>query len=193
MKQSIIPAFRDFLVRFQQNALKETGRRPMTYLRSSMEQSLILPGCLRSGYVFWQPMPWQNVNIPLGQNKGMFHESIIDYYSMCQFLEVRFRLPVAHQNSPLSFLYRRVFELYSNTQANPPMRALDEAIFLYEREATKVLSVPIACTCDGGEMLQIMVCAENGKVMIQPSNGEAVLLSITLDKIFPKAQFVYDI
>ena len=126
MQAALIPIMRDYLVRFQQTAIKETGRRPLTFLRSPMDEKLVLPGCQRPGYAFWQPIPWKDGNPPLGEASALFHSTIIDYLSMCQFLEIRFRLPVAPLNSPLSFLYNRIFETYKNTENAPPSRAFEE-------------------------------------------------------------------
>ena len=57
MHTPLAPILRDYLIRFQQTAIKETGRRPMTFLRTSMDESLLLPGCQRPGFAFWQPVP----------------------------------------------------------------------------------------------------------------------------------------
>ena len=123
---SLSPIMRDYLVRFQQTAMRETGRRPVTFLRAPMDESLLLPGCLRPGYACWQPMPW-NGEAPLGPKADHFHESIRQYVSLCQFLEIHFRLPVTRAGSPLSFLYGRVFESCKNTLTAPPDRAFEEA------------------------------------------------------------------
>ena len=58
MPAALAPIMRDYLVRFQQSAIKETGRRPLAFSRVPMDEKLVLPGCNRPGYVFWQPMPW---------------------------------------------------------------------------------------------------------------------------------------
>ena len=101
MQTALAPIMRDYLIRFQQTAIKETGRRPLTFLRTPLDEKLLLPGCQRPGYAFWQPIPWQDGNVPLGPLAGKFHRSIVEYLSMCQFLEIRFHLPVAHMNLSL--------------------------------------------------------------------------------------------
>ena len=113
MPGKITPIVNDFLVRFQQGAIRETGRRPLTFLRTPMDEALIVPGCQRPGYAFWQPIAWSEPEIPLGEHADKFHRSIIDYLSVCQMLEIRFKLPVTPAKSPLSFLYDRVFETLS--------------------------------------------------------------------------------
>jgi len=123
----LAPIMRDYLIRFQQTAIKETGRRPLTYLRTPMDEKLVINGCQRPGYAFWQPVPWTDNNAPLGEYAKAFHDSIQQYVSMCQFLEIRFHLPVAHMGSPLSFLYGRTFETCKNTELAPPSRAFEEA------------------------------------------------------------------
>ena len=123
MQTALSPIMRDYLIRFQQTAIKETGRRPLTYLRTPMDEKLVLPGCKRPGYAFWQPVPWTDGAVPLGPKAKQFHPSIVEYVSMCQFLEIRFHLPVAHMNSPLSFLYRRTFETCRNTELATPAQA----------------------------------------------------------------------
>jgi len=60
MQAALAPIMRDYLIRFQQTALKETGRRPFTFLRVPMEEKLVLPGCRRPGFAFWQPVPWKD-------------------------------------------------------------------------------------------------------------------------------------
>ena len=117
MQTALAPIMRDYLIRFQQTAIKETGRRPLTFLRTPLDEKLLLPGCQRPGYAFWQPISWQDGNVPLGPRAEGFHRSIVEYVSMCQFLEIHFHLPVAHMNSPLSFLYNRTFETCKNTES----------------------------------------------------------------------------
>lgn len=55
MQTALAPIMRDYLIRFQQTAIKETGRRPLTFLRTPLDEKLLLPGCQRPGYAFWQP------------------------------------------------------------------------------------------------------------------------------------------
>ena len=153
MQAAIAPIMRDYLIRFQQTAIKETGRRPLAYLRTPMDEKLALPGCQRPGYVFWQPIAWKDGDVPLGAHAGQFHQSIIDYVSMCQFLEIRFHLPVAPMNSPLSFLYNRIFETCKNTESDPPSRAFEEAELYHREHPALPLAYTMAVTCDGGEPL----------------------------------------
>ena len=126
MNSPLAPVLRDYLVRYQQMAIRETGHRPMTWLRTPMEESLLLPGCQKSGYSFWQPVEWKNDKAPVGKPEG-FHQSIVDYLSMCQFYEICFELPVAASGSPLSFLHGRVFECCANTTEPPPQMLPAEA------------------------------------------------------------------
>lgn len=195
MYTPLAPILRDYLVRFQQTAIRETGHRPMTWLRTPMDDALILPGCQRPGYAFWQPVAWPGNQAPLGKQAGQFHQSIIDYVSMCQFLEIRFRLPVAHAGSPLSFLYGRVFETCKNTVSAPPARAFEEAA-LYEREHPDLpLGYCMAATCDDGEPLVLMLRASDGQVYLLHAMGDAepLYLKLGVDRLLPKLQFVYDL
>ena len=194
MQTALAPIMRDYLVRFQQTAIRETGRRPLTYLRSPMDDKLVLPGCQRPGFAFWQPVPWENGEVPLGKEAEKFHQSIIEYVSMCQFLEIRFHLPVASMGSPLSFLYRRTFETCRNTELAPPCRIFSEAS-LYQREHPSVpLAYCMAVTCDEGEPLLLMLRAEDGQAFVQHAVGDAQVLYLKLgvDRLLPKLQFVYD-
>ena len=52
MQTALAPIMRDYLIRFQQTAIKETGRRPLTFLRTPLDEKLLLPGCQRPGYAF---------------------------------------------------------------------------------------------------------------------------------------------
>lgn len=90
MQTALLPIMRDYLVRFQQTAIKETGRRPLCWLRSPKDEALVIPGCRRPGYAFWQPISWKDDQAPLGEHTAEFHQSIVDYLSLCQFLEIRF-------------------------------------------------------------------------------------------------------
>ncbi|MEA4928124.1 MAG: hypothetical protein VB104_05540 [Candidatus Limiplasma sp.] len=194
MQGTLTPIMRDFLIRFQQTAIRETGRRPLTYARAPMDEKLVLPGCQRPGYVFWQPVAWTDDRVPLGDNAKQFHQSILDYVSMCQMLEIRFRLPVAPVNSPLSFMYGRVFETFKNTETAPPSRAFDEAL-LYRREHPDLpLAYNMAAACDGGTPLLVMLRAEDGQMFVQREDRDAqpVYCKLTIDRLLPKLQFVYD-
>ena len=42
MQTALAPIMRDYLIRFQQTAIKETGRRPLTHLRTPMDEKLVL-------------------------------------------------------------------------------------------------------------------------------------------------------
>lgn len=194
MASRITPIMRDFLIRFQQTAIKETGRRPLTYTRTPMDDKLVLPGCQRPGYAFWQPIAWKDEKPPLGENANEFHQSIVEYLSMCQFMEIRFRLPVAPMNSPLSFVYGRTFETYRNTESAPPVRAFEEAIFYHRQHPAQPLCYCMAATCDGGAPLLIMLRAEDGQMFIKRADrdGDPVFLKLTIDRLLPKMQFVYD-
>ena len=195
MPTSLTPILRDFLIRFQQTAIRETGRRPLTYLRTPIDEKLLLPGCQRAGYAFWQPIPWIDGKAPLGPEAARFHPSICEYLSMCQFLEIRFRLPVAHMNSPLAFLYNRTFETYKNAESAPPSRAFEEAL-LYQREHPALpLAYCLAATCDGAEPLLLMLRAEDGQAFILHAVGDPapMYLKLNVDRLLPKLQFVYDI
>lgn len=195
MQTALAPIMRDYLIRFQQTAIKETGRRPLTYLRPPLDEKLLLPGCKRPGYAFWQPIPWQDGNVPLGPAAKDFHSGIVEYLSMCQFLEIHFRLPVARVSSPLSFLYGRTFETCKNTESAPPSRAFEEAA-LYRRERPALpLSYCMAATCDGAEPLLLMLAASDGQAFIQRAAGEAapLYLKLGVDRLLPKLQFVYDL
>ena len=189
---ALSPIMRDFLVRFQRTAIRETGRRPICLLRTPMEEDMLLPGCSRMGYSCWQPIAWEG-GVMLGENAGAFHHSILEYLSLCQFLEIRFRLPIAGPNGALGFLYGRTFELYRNTHLSPPSRALEEA-YLYQREhPAQPLAYCMAATCDAGEPILIMLRAEDGEVFVRrASGGEPLYFKLGLDRLLPKLQFVYD-
>ncbi len=195
MQTALAPIMRDYLIRFQQTAIKETGRRPLTHLRTPMDEKLVLTGCQRPGYAFWQPVAWKDGDVPLGKEAEAFHQSILDYVSMCQFLEIRFHLPVANTGSPLSFLYGRVFETCRNTELSPPSRAFEEAR-LYQRENPSLpLSYTMATTCDSDEPLLLMLRAEDGQAYVRYAAGEPrpLYLKLTVDRLLPKLQFVYDL
>lgn len=192
---SLTPILRDYLVRYQQLAIRETGRRPLTWLRQPMDETLLLPGCPRPGFAFWQPVPWKDDKAPLGKAADLFHQSIIDYVSMCQFLEIRFQLPVAHGSSPLSFLYGRTFESCRNTELAPPSRAFEEAA-LYRREHMDVpLSYCMARTCDDGEPIVLLLRAEDGEAfLLRPmADDKPLYLKVGLDRLLPRLKFIYNL
>ncbi|MBR5547986.1 MAG: hypothetical protein IKU70_13545 [Clostridia bacterium] len=194
MSSTLAPVLRDYLVRYQQMAIRQTGRRPVARLRTPMEDALLLPGCQKPGYVFWQPVEWKNNKAPVGKAEG-FHQSIVDYVSMCQFYEICFELPVAASGSPLSFLHGRVFECYANTQSNPPSRVFEEAA-LYRREHPEwPLSFCMAATCDAGEPLLLMLRAEDGGAFVVRSmtDEKPVELKVGLERLLPQVRFVYDV
>ncbi|MEG0270020.1 MAG: hypothetical protein RR821_07170 [Clostridia bacterium] len=195
MPVAITPIMRDYLIRFQQSAIKETGRRPLTFLRTPMDEKLVVPGCQRAGYAFWQPIPWKDGSVPLGKAADQFSPSIVQYLTMCQFMEIRFHLPVAHMGSPLSFLFKRTFETYKNTESAPPSRAFEEAV-LYQREHPNLpLAFCMAATCDDAPPLLLMLSAEDGQAFVQYADRDAepLYLKLTVDRLLPKLQFVYDI
>ena len=191
----LAPIMRDYLIRFQQTAIKETGRRPLTHLRVPMDEKLVISGCQRPGFAFWQPVAWTDNKAPLGDYAAQFHESIQQYVSMCQFLEIHFRLPVANMGSPLSFLYGRVFETNRNTESAPPSRAFEEACLLQKVQPQLPLGFCMAQSCDGGEPLLLMLRAEDGQAYIlRPERDvEPLYLKISIDRLLPKLQFVYDL
>ena len=195
MTTALAPIMRDYLIRYQQTAIRETGRRPMTFLRTPMDDALVLPGCQRPGYAFWQPIAWPDNKVPLGKHAKHFHPGIIEYVSMCQFLEIRFRLPVANAGSPLSFLYGRVFETCKNTVSAPPSRAFEEAALYQKEHPGMPLAYCMATTCDDGEPLALMLRAEDGEAYIQHAMGDAAPLHLKLgvDRLLPKLLFTYDI
>lgn len=191
----LAPILRDYLVRYQQMAIRETGHRPTTWLRTPMEEALLLPGCQKPGYSFWQPVEWKNNKALMGKAADEFHQSIVDYVSMCQFYEIRFQLPVASSGSPLSFLHGRTFECCANTTANPPARMFEEAA-MYRREHPEwPLSFCMAVTCDDGQPLALMLRAADGEAfVVNTVTGEApVELKLGLHRLLPKVRFVYDI
>lgn len=194
MQAALMPIMRDYLIRFQQTAIKETGRRPLTWLRIPMDEKLVLAGCQRPGYAFWQPIPWKDGNVPLGEDAALFHATIVDYLSLCQFLEIRFHLPVAGTGSPLSFLYMRTFETYKNTESAPPKRAFQEARAYGREHPDLPLSFCMASTCDGAEPLLLMLRAEDGQAYVKYANQDVppLYLKVTVDRLLPKLQFVYD-
>ena len=173
MQTALLPIMRDYLVRFQQTAIKETGRRPLCWLRSPKDEALVIPGCRRPGYAFWQPISWKDDQAPLGEHTAEFHQSIVDYLSLCQFLEIRFFLPVAGSGSPYSFLYRRVFEAERNTDSAPPEQKFQEALDYAAQRPELPLSFCMAATCDEGEKLLLMLRAEDGTRVSECDAGAA--------------------
>lgn len=194
MPGTITPVVNDFMVRFQQGAIKETGRRPLTYHRTPMDEGLIVPGCQRPGYVFWQPIAWPDANVPLGEYADRFHKNIVDYLSVCQTLEIRFKLPVTPVKSPLSFMYNRVFETYPNTVSAPPGRAMEEAVFAAQANPGVPLAFCMAGSCDDQEPLRMMLDAADGQMYIlrayEPE--QPVFCKIPVDRLLPKLRFVYE-
>jgi hypothetical protein len=193
MAGTITPIVNDFLVRFQQGAIKETGRRPLTYLREPMDTELIVPGCQRPGFAFWQPIAWPEGDAPLGAHADKFHQNIADYLSVCQMLEIRFKLPVTPAKSPLSFLYDRVFGTYVNTVSSPPSRAFEEAEFSHRFNPKLPLSFCMAASCDDLEPLRMMLDASDGQMYVLRANDpdQPVLCKITVDRLLPKLRFIY--
>ncbi len=194
MQASLAPIMRDYLVRFQQTAIKETGRRPLTFARVPMDEKLVISGCQRPGYVFWQPVPWTDGQVSLGDKASLFHPSIIAYLSLCQFLEIRFHLPVAPLHSPLSFLYNRVFETYKNTETATPAQTFAEAELYNQQYPELPLAYTMAATCDEGEPLLLLLRAEDGQAFIHriERETEPIYLNLAVDRLLPKLKFVYD-
>lgn len=190
---ALTPVLRDYLVRYQQMAIRETGHRPMAWLRTPMAEELLLPGCVKPGFSFWQPVPWKGGQPALGKAAENFHQSIIDYVSMCQFLEIRFQLPVAHAGSPLSFLYGRTFESCPNTECSPPDRAFEEAGMYRHEHPDWPLAYCMAATCDDGEPLLLMLRAQDGGAFIlrTMTNNQPLDLRLGLERLLPKVQFIY--
>ena len=187
------PILCDTLVRFQRSVLRETGCRPLTFLRTPVEETLLLPGCTKPGYTFWQPAAWPEGMPAPGSKAGSFHPSILEYLSVCQFLEIPFCLPVAPKGSPLSFLHGRIFETCPNTLSHPPARALEEA-FLYQREhPANLLAFCMAQTSDSGEPLLLMLRAVDGRAFIQSALDDQRILNlhVGLDRLLPKLQFTW--
>ena len=195
MPGKITPIVNDFMVRFQKTAIKETGRRPLAFHRTPMDDGLIVPGCQRAGFVFWQPIAWPEGDVPFGENADKFHQSIIAYLSVCQALEIRFKLPVTSAKSPLSFMYERVFETYSNTVSAPPARAFDEAVFAHEADPSLPLAFCMAASCDGLEPLRMMLDASDGQMYVLRAYEEQqpVYCRITIDRLLPKLHFIYEL
>jgi len=54
MSTPLASVLRDYLVRYQQMAIRETGHRPVTWLRTPMDDALLLPGCSSPGLAFCQ-------------------------------------------------------------------------------------------------------------------------------------------
>ena len=194
MPGKMTPIVNDFLVRFQQGALRETGRRPLTFRRTPMNEGLIVPGCQRPGFVFWQPIAWPEDMVPLGEHAGKFHSDIAEYLSVCQTLEIRFKLPVTPAKSPLSFLYDRVFETYPNTVSAPPSRAFEEAVFAGRFSPNIPLAFCMAATCDNLEPLQMMLDAADGQMYVLRAYDpdQPVFCRISVDRLLPKLRFVYE-
>ncbi|MBN1777854.1 MAG: hypothetical protein JW811_07000 [Clostridiales bacterium] len=194
MPGKITPIVNDFLVRFQTGAIKETGRRPLTFLREPMDEALIVPGCRRPGFAFWQPIAWPEGNAPIGEYAGEFHKNIVGYLSVCQTLEIRFKLPVTPAKSPLSFLYNRVFETYPNTVSSPPFRAFEEAAFAWRFNPNIPLAFCMAASCDDLEPLQMMLGASDGQMYVLRAYDpdQPVFCKIPVDRLLPKLRFVYN-
>ena len=190
---ALAPVLRDFLVRYQQTAVRQTGCRPLTWLRAPMDETLLLPGSPKPGYTCWQPVAWPNETPDLGAAAELFHHSIVEYVSMCQFLDIYFRLPVAHAGSPLSFLHGRTFAICANTESCPPSRALEEAALYCRDRADMPLSYLMAATCDDGEPLMLFLRAQDGEALVCRLRGKPLELKLGLERLLPKLQFVYNI
>ncbi|MDD3411948.1 MAG: hypothetical protein PHY12_14180, partial [Eubacteriales bacterium] len=76
----------------------------------------------------------------------------------------------------------------------PPSRAFDDAIFYHTEHPAVPLSYCMAATCDGGDPLLVMLRAEDGQMFVQRADkdDEPVYCKLTIDRLLPKMQFVYD-
>ena len=194
MPGKITPIVNDFLVHFQQGAIRETGRRPLTFHRTPMDEELIVAGCQRPGFVFWQPIAWPEGGAPLGEYAAKFHKNIVDFLSVCQMLEIRFKLPVTPAKSPLSFLFNRVFETYPNTVSAPPARAFEEAVYAHEVNPNVPLAFCMAASCDDLEPLQMMLDAVDGHMYVLRAYDpdQPVFCKIPIERLLSKLRFVYE-
>ncbi len=194
MPVSLAPIMRDYLIRFQQSSIKATGHRPLSLIHTPMDEPLWLPGCTQVGYSYWQPIAWNNEKAPVGSYATHFHQSIIEYVSLCQFLEIPFRLPIAQSHRPLSFLYQRVFETFKNTHSMPPCDAFEEAFLLSHFQKDKHISYAFARTCDPFDPLLLMIHADTGFAYIDCVGHDLPLveLHVSLDRLLPKLQFSFE-
>ena len=67
---------------------------------------------------------------------------------------------------------------------------------VYSREHPELpLSFCMASTCDGAEPLLLMLRAEDGQAYVQfaDRSAEPLYLKVTVDRLLPKLQFVYDL
>ena len=93
MQTALSPIMRDYLIRFQQTAIKETGRRPLTYLRTPMDEKLVLPGCKRPGYAFWQPVPGRTGPCPWARRPSSFTQALWNTCPCASFWRSVFTCP----------------------------------------------------------------------------------------------------
>lgn len=191
---TISPIVRYYFLRYQQTAIRETGRRPMILRSKAINESLMLPGCPLKDYTFWQPIPWAEGNVPLGDNAGAFHSSIIDYVSLCQFFEMQFHLPIPAFNNTASFARERVFECIRNTEDFPPAAAFDKAVEIHAGTPEIPLYYPMAATCDSGHPIILGIWADSTEafLLVPGGSNKPVWLCLTLEKLLPKLRFVYD-
>jgi len=90
-----------FWFAFNREPLKETGRRPLTFRRiGRWTRGWSFPAASARGFVFWQPIAWPEDAAPVGEHAARFHRDVVDYLSVCQTLEIRFKLPVTPAKSP---------------------------------------------------------------------------------------------
>ena len=132
--------------------------------------------------------------MPLGPLAEQFHHSIVEYLSMCQFLEIHFHLPVAHMNSPLSFLYNRTFETCKNTESAPPRAPLRRRGSTAGN--TPPCRWPTAWPPPATRGAAFAHAPRRGWAgFIQHATGDPspLYLKLGLDRLLPKLQFVYDI
>ena len=194
MSESLAPVFKDFLICFQQSAIRETGRRPITCTRAQMDTDLLLPGCESAGYSFWQPVLWPEGGAPLGEHAASFHTSIVEYVSMCRFFEIPFTLPVPEKQSPLSYLWGRRFQTFQNTLALRPETVMDEAVALYQNSGSLFMGFPFAVTFDRGEPLTLILRASDGVMFVSRAERDNAFTSLntTLREVMPKLRFCFD-
>ena len=184
-------AFRDFLIRFQQAAVRETGHRPTLALREGIDRELLLPGCPSAGYAFWQPMPWPKPP-QLGKAARSFHADILDVLTFCRYQELSFTLPVSPRQGPLSCLYRRPFLTQPNPLTRPPQQTLKAAVERYEWRSHSDLPLyfPFAAADPLGESFVLCLDADNGKCYLHCPNREDAYwaLGISLGELLRRSK-----
>lgn len=173
-------AFRDFLIRFQQTAIRETGRRPTVALRDGIDEELLMPGCLSAGYSFWQPMPWPQDMPQLADMETHFHRSILDLFTFCRYHELSFVVPVPQRQGIYSYLYKRQFVTVQNTMKALPLDALNDAIIRHDQLSKLPLYFPFAATDPQGEAFVLCLQADTGECCLFSPSRENVYHSLGL-------------